>query len=240
MKNDVENEGYIIIPARDEEKNLGYVLSGILEYTPIHSSHIILVNNRSIDKTEEIAKSFGVSVINESNIGYGNACLAGINSISKSPKWILIMDADGSDDPKDIQRLYQHFQITNADLVIGSRTLGSAEKGSLSFIQKFGNVLTCFLLFIFYQRKFTDLGPLRIIRYEAYLKMKLEDKTWGWNIEMQIRALQENLKISEIPVNYLKRKHGVSKISGNLTMAIRVGIKILYTFFKLTLFPPKK
>lgn len=236
----MESDGYLILPARDEEENVASVIEGILDLGLFKPFQIILVNNASRDNTAGIAKQKGVIVVDEPLLGYGNACMAGIRKIQGNPKWILIMDADGSDDPKDLLVLLKTFQDSEPDLLIGSRVLGSAEKGSLGFIQKYGNWLTCFLIFIFYRRRFTDLGPLRMIRVAALEKMKLRDTTWGWNIEMQIRAIQENLRILEIPVGYRKRKHGVSKISGTVSMAIRVGIKILFTFFKLTILPQKK
>jgi len=233
----VESKGYILIPAHNEEKNVAEVIDGIINLKTFRIDQIILVNNGSTDNTSRIAIEKGINVIDEPMLGYGNACLAGLNSIDKQPEWIMIMDADGSDDPEDLLRLLKCFLDTNSDLVIGSRTIGEREKGSMSPTQTFGNWLTCFLIFVFYRLSFTDLGPLRLIRYQSLLKMKLKDKTWGWNIEMQIRAIQNDLLIVEIPVKYRKRKHGVSKISGTFRMAIRVGIKILYTFFKLTLFP---
>jgi glycosyltransferase involved in cell wall biosynthesis len=235
----VENKGYIIIPARNEEQNIPFVLTGILSQSKVPQENIIIADNGSTDATVELARSYGVTVVTENNLGYGSACLAALSYIQSKeilPEWILVMDGDGSDDPQDITAFLQKLKVTNADIVIGSRTIGTAEMGSLGFIQRFGNALTCFLLYLFYRKKYTDLGPMRIIRFSAFSKMNLKDKTWGWNIEMHIRAIQEGLEILEIPVNYRRRKHGVSKISGTLLMALRVGIKILYTFFKLTLF----
>lgn len=239
-RSDVESDGFIIIPARNEEENIVSVIDGILHLGLFKPSQIIIVNNASTDNTAAIAKHKGVTVVDEPRLGYGNACLAGIRCIQGIAKWILIMDADGSDDPTDLLNLFKIFHDSDVDLLIGSRVLGFAERGSLGFIQKYGNWLTCFLIFLFYRRRFTDLGPLRMIRLSALKSMQLRDTTWGWNIEMQIRAIQENLKILEIPVSYRKRKYGVSKISGTLPMAIRVGVKILFTFFKLTMLPPKK
>ena len=208
-----------------------------LEVIPVQN--IIIVNNGSTDSSEEIAVSFGVTAINENILGYGRACLAGIHFIQNQnnlPEWILIMDGDGSDDPKDIFRLLNEFYKNKADLIIGSRILGTPEKNSLGTVQKFGNKFVCSLLFYFYKQRFTDLGPLRVIRFSSLLKMNLSDLSWGWNIEMQIRAIQIKARIIEIPVNYRKRIFGVSKISGSLPMIIRVSIKIIYTFIKLTIF----
>ncbi|MDZ4727381.1 MAG: glycosyltransferase family 2 protein [Leptospira sp.] len=234
----MENKIIVIIPVRNEEENLPLVIGELLNLQLFSSSDIILVDNGSTDASSAIGKSFGVNVLFENNLGYGSACLAGISEIKKqllNPDCVLIMDGDGADDPDDIHKLIKMYNANSTDLVIGSRVLGKREKGSLSLIQRFGNWLTCSLILLFYQRKFTDLGPLRLIKYSSLLRMGLIDKTWGWNIEMQIRALQEKMNVIEIPVNYRKRKFGKSKISGTLGMAMRVGIKILYTFFNLTL-----
>lgn len=233
------NKVLCIIPARDEEEGIERALSGIISGSGLSKSNFIIVNNASKDKTANIVKSMGFFCLNCPEIGYGNACLLALDWIKNSnvsPDYILFCDADGSDDPSDIQKLIQVIQESGDDLVIGSRTLGEVEKGALSPIQIFGNVLTCFLIRIFFQRKFTDMGPLRIIRYSSILQLQMEDPTWGWNIEMHVKALQFGLAIREISVNYRKRFAGVSKISGTLSMSIRVGIKILYTFFRLILF----
>ncbi len=237
-KDSIIQDGYIIIPARNEEKNLPLVVQGILENLNIEKDKIILVNNASKDGTETIAKNLGLKVIHEPKIGYGNACLAALTHIEKSqinPEWIIIMDADFSDDPIDLNRIFFSYKNSKFDLVIGSRLINKIEKDSMTSLQIFGNKLTCFLIQIFYKVKFTDLGSLRIIRYNSLKEMNLKDKTWGWNIEMQIRAIQKGFSILEIPVNYRKRKFGKSKISGTVFMAFKVGVKILFIFFKLVI-----
>ncbi|MCT8335120.1 glycosyltransferase family 2 protein [Leptospira sp. 85282-16] len=233
------NNVFCIIPARDEEESIERALSGILAGSGLQKPNFIIVNNASKDQTANIVKRMGLLCLNCPEIGYGNACLLALDWIKNSglsPDYILFCDADGSDDPSDIQKLIHVIQENDDDLVIGSRTLGEVEKGALSPIQIFGNALTCFLIRIFFRRKFTDMGPLRIIRYSSILRLQMEDPTWGWNIEMHVKALQFGLAIREISVNYRKRFAGVSKISGTLSMSIRVGIKILYTFFRLILF----
>ncbi|MDF3818863.1 glycosyltransferase family 2 protein [Leptospira sp. 96542] len=237
----MENEVYCIIPARDEEESITSTINGIIEHSPIAKKNIIVVNNASKDKTKQKVLNMGVLVLDCNKIGYGNACLTAINWIlvkNLNPKWILFCDADGSDDPKDIQNLIKQIQTKTIDLLIGSRTLGKAEKGSLSNIQIFGNWLVCSLVKIFFNKEYTDMGPLRIIGFNQLKQLDMEDKTWGWNIEMLVKAIQNNLTIKEVPVVYRKRKFGVSKISGTLIMAMRVGFKILYTFFRLYFFKP--
>lgn len=228
-----------IIPARDEEGGIERALTGLLSGSGLSQSDFIVVNNASKDKTPEIVKKMGILSLDCPEIGYGNACLVAIRWIETSqlnPKYILFCDADGSDDPADIQKLVRVIEETGADMILGSRTLGIVEEGALSPIQILGNALTCFLILFFFWRKFTDMGPLRIIRYSSLLQLKMEDPTWGWNIEMHVKALQLKMDIREISVNYRKRFAGVSKISGTLSMSIRVGIKILYTFFRLLVF----
>ncbi|TGL39895.1 glycosyltransferase family 2 protein [Leptospira perdikensis] len=233
------NEILCIIPARDEEEGIERALSGLIQNSGLPKSSFIVVNNASKDQTPIIVKKMGLTTLDCLEIGYGNACLTALRWIKESnlvPDYILFCDADGSDDPLDIQKLIQVIKESQADLVIGSRTMGIVEKGSLSPIQIFGNALTCFLILIFFWRRFTDMGPLRILKYSSLVRLQMEDPTWGWNIEMHVKALQQKMDIREISVNYRKRFAGVSKISGTISMSIRVGTKILYTFFRLLFF----
>ncbi|XDD45620.1 glycosyltransferase family 2 protein [Leptospira sp. WS39.C2] len=239
MRNEEENKIICIIPARDEEESIELALTGLIKNSGLNISDFLIVNNASKDNTLTIVKRMGVKVLDCTEIGYGNACIVALNWIQKSiskPQYILFCDADGSDDPKDIKNLIQTIIKTNANLVIGSRSLGKAETGSLSSIQIFGNALTCLLIKIFFRKHYTDMGPLRIIQYDSLLRLDMKDKTWGWNIEMHVKALQKQMQVIEIPVDYRKRIAGVSKISGTLFMSLRVGTKILFTFFKLLIF----
>ncbi|GBF50675.1 glycosyltransferase, group 2 family protein [Leptospira ryugenii] len=243
MRNEEVSDGIVVIPVRNEEENLLLVLQNLLNLQLFSPNQIWVIDNGSTDRSSQIAKSFAATVHFEPKLGYGAAILKALGEIKASglyPTFLLIIDGDGSDDTNSVQDLLSVFTKADCDLVIGSRILGKAEKGSLSFLQRFGNHLTCFLIYVFYRRKFTDLGPMRIIRYSSLLQMGLKDRTWGWNVEMQIRALQYNMKVIEIPVTYFKRRFGVSKISGTILMALRVGIKILYTFFYLTLWDRPK
>ncbi|PJZ83769.1 glycosyltransferase family 2 protein [Leptospira harrisiae] len=233
------NKVLCIIPARDEEEGISRALNGLISGSGLDKSQFIVVNNASKDKTPEIVKQLGLLLLDCPEIGYGNACLVAINwikNLEQEPKYILFCDADGSDDPSDIQKLIRVIEESNADLVIGSRTIGTVEIGALSPIQIFGNALTCFLIFLFFRLKFTDMGPLRIVKYSAFQKLQMQDPTWGWNIEMHVKALQLGFDVREISVNYRKRFAGISKISGTFSMSFRVGIKILYTFFRLLVF----
>jgi glycosyltransferase involved in cell wall biosynthesis len=212
------------------------VIAGLKDQAYIPIQNILVVNNDSKDNTEDVLEKLGVNSVFAKKLGYGNACLVGLNWIREknlNPMFILICDADGSDVPTDILTLYKLITEEEADLVIGSRLTGTFEEDSLSKIQIFGNKLTCFLIQVFYKQKFTDLGPLRLIRYQTLKELELKDKTWGWNIEMHLLALEKKKRIMEVPVHYKKRMFGHSKISGNYVMAMRVGIRILFTFFKI-------
>ncbi|TGK01725.1 glycosyltransferase family 2 protein [Leptospira semungkisensis] len=228
-----------LIPALNEEESLPGVLDSLLRLG-IRPDQILVLDNGSKDSTPNIAIQAGAILIHEPRRGYGAACLAGIEFLKRSdasPTHIVFLDADGSDDTNDLKDLFYPFEENTAtDFVIGSRTQGKAEEGSLSFLQKFGNSLSCFLIRVFYGVSFSDLGPFRILRWDSLLSLELKDLTWGWNLEMQIKAVRKRMIIREIPVHYEKRKGGKSKISGNLIGSLKAGFKILYIFFKLTFF----
>ncbi|TGJ98956.1 glycosyltransferase family 2 protein [Leptospira langatensis] len=237
--NPIWSSAKFLIPALNEEESLPGVLDSLIRLG-IRPDQILVLDNGSQDSTPNIAIQAGAILILEPKRGYGAACLAGINFLKRSqttPSHIIFMDADGSDDPNDLKELFLPFASDpNTDFVIGSRTLGNAEEGSLSFLQKFGNSLSCFLIRTFYGVSFSDLGPFRILKWDSLLSLELEDLTWGWNLEMQIKAVRKKMIIREIPVHYEKRKGGRSKISGNLIGSLKAGFKILYIFFKLTFF----
>ncbi len=225
---------FVIIPVRNEEESIGKVLSNLLDLKRFEKNEIFVSDNGSIDRTSEIVKGFGVNLVSAPVKGYGSACLAAlaeIQNLKTKPDWILFLDGDGSDEISEYHALED--AKNSGDLVIGSRVLGLAEPGSLQFIQRYGNAFTCALLKIFFKQSFTDLGPFRLIKYSLLQELAMKDLTWGWNIEMQIKALQVGAKVIEIPVRYKKRFGGKSKISGNLIMSIRVGLKILWVFASL-------
>lgn len=228
-----------LIPALNEEESLPKVLDSLFE-SGILPEQVLILDNGSKDSTPQIAIDAGVILVQEPKRGYGAACLAGIQYLQErkiSPDFIVFMDADGSDDLRNLKDLFSVFSHDpNTNFVIGSRTLGNAERGSLTFLQRFGNRLSCFLIQTFYGVKFTDLGPFRVLKWQSLLDLDLQDPTWGWNLEMQIKAIRKKFRIREVPVNYEIRKGGKSKISGNLVGSLKAGVKILYIFFKLTFF----
>ncbi|MEY2905444.1 MAG: hypothetical protein RJA52_1460, partial [Bacteroidota bacterium] len=226
----------VIIPAIDEEQSIGKVISSIHIFG---LEEIIVVDNGSKDETPIIAKKNGATVLFEPQRGYGSACLKGVDYIFNHPQKIipdiiLFMDADFSDDPSDLPLLINPIQFENVDFVIGSRTLGQREKGSLTIPQIFGNRLATFLIHLIIKKKFTDLGPFRAIKAEKLRILEMRDKNFGWTIEMQIKAIKNNLSIREVPVNY-RNRIGKSKISGTIKGTIMAGMKIIYSIFRYSI-----
>lgn len=219
----------VIIPAFNEEKSIGKVVSDIPRDL---IEHVIVVNNNSNDNTVEVAKSAGAIVLDEPRRGYGWACLKGIEKSRELKTDIVVfMDGDYSDYPEEIVKVIAPILEDNHDMVIGSRVLGKREKGSLTPQQVFGNRLATKLIRLFYGARFTDLGPFRAIKSDALEQLKMADKTYGWTIEMQIKASKEKMKFCEVPVNYRKRI-GVSKVSGTIKGTVLAGIKIIFAIFK--------
>jgi len=219
----------IIIPAYNEAPSIAKVLNAI----PLEiNATTIVVNNGSTDKTVEEAKHAGAIVLDESRKGYGWACLKGIEYAQKDGADLLVfMDGDFSDYPSEMSLLIDPILEGKMDFVLGSRVLGEREHGSLTPQQVFGNWLATRMIHIFYGAKFSDLGPFRAIRTDALNSLKMSDKTYGWTIEMQIKAAKKKLRFCEIPVSYRKRI-GVSKVSGTVKGTVLAGIKIIWAVFK--------
>ena len=215
----------IVMPARNEEAAIGRVLDEIPRSLV---AAIVVVDNGSTDRTAEVARARGATVVHEPSPGYGVACLAGVRRTDDSIDVVVVLDADHSDYPDDLPLLLAPIAAGEADFVIGSRVLGGAAPGSLPWNQRFGNWLACRLMRILYGARFTDMGPFRAIRRDALLAMRMRDRTFGWNVEMQAKAVIAGLRIREVPVRYRPRI-GRSKISGTVGGTIRAGIKILGT-----------
>lgn len=219
----------VIIPAFNEEKSIGKVVEAIPKEWV---DQVIVVNNRSTDQTVKVARDAGAIVLTENRMGYGWACLLGIEKAQELDTEIVVfLDGDFSDYPEEIPQILAPIMENNVDLVIGSRALGKKEKGSLTPQQIFGNWLATRLIRLFYKGQFTDLGPFRAIKMSALNKLKMSDKTYGWTIEMQIKAVKQKLSYCEVPVNY-KKRIGVSKVSGTVKGTILAGIKIISAVFK--------
>jgi glycosyltransferase involved in cell wall biosynthesis len=221
----------VIIPAFNEEQSIGRVINAI----PRNAVQwVIVADNGSTDRTAEVARASGALVVSEPRRGYGNACLKGLASLPEQTEIAVFVDGDFSDYPEELLDLLRAMQEENADLVIGSRVLGRCERGALTPQQRFGNWLSTRLIRWLYRFSYTDLGPFRAIRVGALKRLEMEDRNFGWTVEMQVKAVQRGLKIVEIPVSYRKRI-GRSKVSGTISGTIKAGIKILWTIGKLAI-----
>ena len=217
----------VIIPALNEEDAVKKV---IIDIPKEHISEIIVVDNNSTDNTSKNAKELGASVIFQEKPGYGNACLKGLDhALSQETDVIIFMDADHADDPSQLPLFIEKIKEGN-DLVIGSRAIGTREKGSMTAPQVFGNWLATTIINTFWKTSFTDLGPFRAVTVKALHKINMQDKNFGWTVEMQLKAAKLKLKTTENPMNYRRRKHGVSKVSGSIKGSLKAGyiISIYY------------
>ena len=217
----------VIIPALDEEESVGLVL----EKLPIDQiDQVIVVDNGSKDRTAERARAAGARVVEEPQRGYGAACLRGMAELADDCEVVVFLDADFSDHPDELPQVVAPILDDTADLVIGSRLRGASEPGALLPQARFGNRLACFLMRLLFGHRFTDLGPFRAIRRSALDRIGMCDRNFGWTVEMQIKALLHDLRVTEVPVSY-RRRTGVSKITGTLSGTVRAGTKILLTIF---------
>ncbi|MCY2688534.1 glycosyltransferase family 2 protein [Salinimicrobium sp. TH3] len=220
----------VIIPAYNEANSIGHVIKDI----PENVDEVIVVSNNSTDATEANAKKAGATVLQESRKGYGYACLKGMDYISQlpeKPEIIVFLDGDFSDYPQELEKIVEPILQRDVDLVIGARVKRWREKGAMTFPQIFGNWLATNLMKLFFNARFTDLGPFRAVKYEKLLALNMEDKTYGWTVEMQLKALKKNYSYEEVPVHY-RNRIGVSKVSGTVKGAFMAGVKILTWIFK--------
>jgi glycosyltransferase involved in cell wall biosynthesis len=222
----------VIIPAYNESAAIGKVIGDIPRELV---RDIIVCNNNSTDDTASVATASGAIVVEQPLRGYGNACLAGIayiqeRPVATQPDIIVFIDGDYSDYPQEMKALLSPI-MEGKDLVIGSRVKGNPDRGSLTIPQRFGNWLATHLIHMMYGFRFSDLGPFRAIRWQKLLGLDMQDKNYGWTVEMQVKALQQHLACAEVPVSYRKRI-GTSKVSGTIKGSILAGYKILWTIFK--------
>ncbi len=245
----------VILPALDEERSIELVLSDLPDV-----AIAIVVDNGSRDRTAELARAAGAHVVSEPTPGYGRACRVGIHELRRlrrrareskfeqagengfsalrDIKYVAFLDADYSDHPELLPLLLQPIQSDAADFVLGSRLRGDRESGSMPFQARVGNKLACFLMRILWGASYSDLGPFRAIRLDHLNRLCMQDRNFGWTVEMQIKACQHGLRMIEVPVPY-RRRVGTSKISGTISGTIRAGYKILYTIGKYWLLGPE-
>ena len=220
----------VIIPAYNEEDSIAKVIKEI----PSIVEEIIVVSNNSTDNTEQNAIAAGATVLKEDRRGYGYACLKGLGHVANGkelPEIIVFLDGDYSDYPEELIKIVNPILKDEIDMVIGARVKELREPGSMTTPQIFGNWLATRLMALFFGAKFTDLGPFRAIKYSKVMELEMEDKTYGWTVEMQLKVIKKKMSYIEVPVRY-KKRIGVSKVSGTVKGAILAGVKILNWIFK--------
>jgi len=219
----------VVIPAFNEARSIGLVVGDIpREFV----DEVIVVNNASTDETEENARAAGATVLKEARRGYGWACLRGISYAAETRSDIVVfLDGDYSDHPNELPSLVQPILDDEADFVVGSRILGFRQPGAMLPQALVGNRIACFLMRALWGFRYSDLGPFRAIRMDALERLDMQDKTFGWTVEMQIKAIRLGLRILEVPVSY-RRRVGVSKITGTLSGTVKASAKILWTIFR--------
>jgi glycosyltransferase involved in cell wall biosynthesis len=221
----------VVIPVFNERESLPLVVRDLPRDL---ISEIVVVDNGSTDGTDEIARDLPVRLVREARRGYGRACLAGIGALeARPPDIIVFLDGDYSDHPEELPLLLAAIEH-GADLAIGSRRLGRAEPGSLLPQARLGNAFACLLVRLLYGHRYTDLGPFRAVRWEAYRRLGMRDTDFGWTAEMQVKALRAGLSVAEVPVSY-RRRVGVSKITGTISGTLKAGYKILWTIARYSL-----
>jgi len=211
----------VVIPALNEEQAIGRVIADIPDWV----DEIVVADNGSHDTTAAAAQSAGARVVTESQRGYGAACQAGVQAL-QAPDIVVFLDGDYSDRPQEMAALVDPIVAGAADFVVGSRVRGVRERGALSPQQRFGNWLACRLIGRFWGTACSDLGPFRAIRADALKKLNLEDRAYGWTVEMQLKAAEAGLKYLEVPVSY-RARIGASKISGTIYGSMMAGVTIL-------------
>lgn len=217
---------HVIIPALNEAASLPGVLDALRNMPRLH---VIVVDNGSHDSTAETALRHGATVVREPRRGYGSACLAGLAALEGAPDddMVAFIDADGSDDPSLVETLVAPIEAGRADFVLASRTLLPAEPGALTTPQRIGNVLACRVIAWRWKVRFTDLAPGRALRLGTLRRLGMDDRDFGWTVQMQIRAARFGLRCEEIPSRYRRRRAGTSKVSGSLRGSVQAALTIL-------------
>jgi glycosyltransferase involved in cell wall biosynthesis len=221
----------VIIPALNEEEPIAAVVHACL--TTGLPGEVIVVDNGSSDRTSERAQAAGAKVVSEPTPGYGRACAAGIRALPPECDLVVFLDGDGSDCPEFMPQLVEPIRRGEQDFVIGSRTRGKREPGSMNFQQVFAGRVAGWLLRLLYGVRYSDMCPFRAIRRSALEQLRMKELTYGWNLEMQMRAARSHLRILEVPVNHRCRTGGESKVSGTVRGTFVAGLRIIATLFRV-------
>jgi len=222
----------VVVAALDEEEAIGHVIGSIPRDI---ANEIVVVDNGSTDRTAEVASAAGARVIHEPQRGYGRAHRAGLRAISPDSQIVVFLDGDGGDCPEMMSKLVQPIIAGKYDFVIGSRTRGRRERGSMKWHQVFAGYTVGFFLRLLYGVRSTDMGPFRAIRRDALERFNMREETYGWPLEMQMRAARARLRILEVPVDYRRRVGGESKIAGTVLGSIKAASRILFTLARIAL-----
>lgn len=226
----------VIIAALNEEE----AIAGVIRAVPTNvANEIVVVDNGSKDRTAEVARTAGARVVKETIPGYGRAFRAGLRSISPQCEIVVFLDGDGSDCPEMMDRLVGPISDGTADFVIGSRTRGTRERGSMNFHQVIAGYMVGFVLRLLYGVRSTDMGPFRAIRRDTLDRLGLREETYGWPLEMQMRAAQAGVRTIEVPVDYRRRAGGHSKIAGSVRGSVLAATRILITLARLAIYQSK-
>jgi glycosyltransferase involved in cell wall biosynthesis len=220
----------VVIPALDEEEPIGDVVRAIPREI---AAEVIVVDNGSTDRTVEVAREAGARVVSEPRRGYGRACRAGVEAVDDACEIVAFLDGDGSDCPELLSRLVSPIVEGKYDFVIGSRTRGTREKGSMNFQQLFAGRLAGLLMRALYGVRYTDMCPFRAVRRDALARLSMREETYGWNLEMQMKAARARLRVLEVPVDHRRRAGGESKVSGTFRGTVLAGARIVTTFARV-------
>jgi glycosyltransferase involved in cell wall biosynthesis len=225
-----------VIPALNEARSIAQVVERLRGQEALDS--IVVVDNGSTDGTGDIARRAGANVVREERRGYGYACRAGVFA-AREADVIVLLDGDAADDPDDLPRLLEPLLNGEADLVVGSRALGSREHGSMTLQQVLGNRLAAWLMRNIYNVRVSDMGPFRAIRRSDLLALDMQEMSYGWSVEMMVKAARADYLYREVPVRY-HRRIGVSKVGGTLRGSLKAGWHILSTVLRYRRWTPRE